>query len=353
MRLSILIIVAILLIANIASAELPLSVDFKFYETYVDNIFQTSTPIPDYVSLMYLDALYGLGTNTLINYNSNFNLFNDNSDLHNNIHFLGLDHERSVFKDNGALNFGLGLGLKNNSTDYEYYDYRVAGAYTDLKYLLTDTAFAKIGYQIEYKDHQNYDSISFLENSGLLQLSKTFSTRTTLQLFAETGRREYVNADTRDSILVSGSLKVAQSLTDLTGLQLQYTRHYVPENENIMSYLQAEYYGLDDLEDEYSYSGNQGQMTLKRIAPWNMMLKGTLSRETRDYNEFYLLDGIQKRKDTSTTVLLEVEKRFYSDSRFIPDTALHIQFLHKYNNSTNPEYDSSTNILSIGTHFAF
>jgi len=75
LRLYISIIAAILLITNIASAELPLSVDLKLYETYVDNIFQTSTPVPDYVSLMYLDALYGLGTNTLINYNSNFNLF--------------------------------------------------------------------------------------------------------------------------------------------------------------------------------------------------------------------------------------------------------------------------------------
>ena len=347
MRILILSIILIVFIISFVQAEVPLSAEFKLYSAYVDNLFQTSTPYSDYVTLLSLDTSLNLNESSSIQYVFDINRFKEYSDLHNQTHFLGINYGKSVFDGQGILQLGSFTGLHDNTSEYAYYDYRSVGVRSNLKYYFSETLFLLTEYQAEYENHHNFDDYSSLENYGFIQINKSFNTRTTVQTKLETGRRDHTNLDS-NATLITGSIKIAQSLADLTGLQLQYIWHNAYGNS---SYLLNNYYLLEDQDDEYSYSGNKWQLTLKHYAPWNIMLKGTLSRDQRSYNISFT-NG-QKRNDVNINVLLELEKRISFSNPLLQNISFYMQFLHKNTRSNDPNFQSATNILSIGSGISF
>jgi hypothetical protein len=356
MKLSLFIIMSFLCAVSIVYAETPLSANLKVYEVYIDNLFQTSTPDSDYVTLMNLNASFDLSQNTSTIYSVDVNLFNEYSDLHNQTHSLSINHKKAIFDEQGILYFGGRMGLRDNTSEYAYNDYRSAGAYSNLKYYLTQTAYAQAEYQIKYENHQNYQNYTSFENYGSIQTNKSFSTKTTLQARFEAGRRDYVNFDDNRNVnQVTGFVKVAQSLTDLTGLQLQYRWHNTTQRLPYFIRLLDSYNQMDDQDDEYAYSGSQWQLTLKSYTMWNMMIKSVFTREKRSYNPAIAIENpnVLERNDTITAFLLGIDKKISTQNRFIPESTLSVEFMHRRNNSSDPYYKSSTNILSIGTAFTF
>lgn len=339
--------ITFLIIANLVYAELPISVNIKIYETYVDNVFQTSNPDSDYVTLLYIDLDYAIEQNTSITYNSNANLFYRYKDLHNQAHHLSLEHEKSLLQYKGNLYFGAGLGLRDNQELYSYYDHFIAGSYVGVKYNFAESAYGQIEYQIGLKSYSEYPIYNSLENYGYLQLSKSFqTTRTTIQTRIDLGRRNYTSSKNHIS-QVTGSIRIAQSLTDLTGLQIKYSQHHASSFPFEDSFIQ-DYY-TSEFEDDYNYSGREVSLTLKCITVWNLLLKGSLIRKSKLFNIPYLqIDG-QARKDNNTDILLEVEKSFSSPNGI----SLHLEFLHRKNNSNDQYYDSSTSMFSAGMRVAF
>jgi hypothetical protein len=345
------IIMASLLVHTVNSDELPISANLKVYGTYIDNIFQTALSESDCVTLTYLDTSYDVTPGASIFYDANVNLFSEHSDLRNHVHHLGFDYERKVSDGVGLLSLGGTLGFRQNTPEYDPYDRRAGNVYAALKYYLAETILGKMGYRMDYESYPNYEAADFLENYGFLQFSKFFQSRTTLQVWADAGRREYLNLDTKNggsyAAQVTSSIKIAQSLTDVTGLQLQYLRHWSIGDDQIM---QDGYYSLEDfLEDDYSYSSRECQITLKHLGPWSTVAKGTLSRKSRRYRVPSIYTADQTRRDKDITLFLEVEKKFSLPLGSFPALALHIQFLHRRNSSNDPYYDYSANIFSIGT----
>jgi len=329
-------------------AEVPLSAGLSLYEAYVDNLFQTSDPYSDYVTLINLDASFDLGLSTSVLYDSDFNLFNEYSGLHNQTHHLSIDHEKVISDGQGTLYFGGGIGLHDGTSEYAYYDYRSAGAYTKLKYYLTETSFLQSEYQIGYEDHHSYRDYSSLNNYAAIQISKSFPTRTTAQARLEAGRRDYMNFDDNpNATILTVIIRIAQSLTDLTGLQLQYRWHNAPKST---PYFTDSYYNIESPDDEHSYSGTEWQLALKHYTIWNIMLKGTLTRDKRSYNTSIVSN--YERNDTSITALLEFDKKISINS-LLQNASIHIQYLYKSTESSDPYYQSNTSILSLGTRASF
>ncbi|MFC1718019.1 hypothetical protein ACFL6S_30440 [Candidatus Poribacteria bacterium] len=351
------IIMMFLAIYTVHSGELPVSADLKFYGTYIDNVFQNYLPESDYVTLTYLNTSYDVTPGTSIFYNANFSLFSEHPDLQNHTHYLGTDYERAIFQGKGRLYLGGKLGLRQNTSEYADYNRRSGNAYTTLKYYITKTTLAKIGYEIEYGSYPNLRTFNSLENHGFMQLSKSFQTRTTLQAMVAGGRREYTDmsddSDRSYASQVTGSLKLAQSLADNTGLQLQYLWHHASQGVD-EQYIEDAYYSAEEFfDDEYVYSGSEYRTVLKHMAPWRTTLKASLSMKDRDYNvpSIYTVSG--SREDRDITFRFEVEKGFSLPLGAATDFTLHIQFLHRRNNSNDSYYDYSTNMLSIGTKAAF
>ncbi len=342
--------ITFLIIASLAYAEFPVSVSLKMYETYVDNIFQTSDSDSDYVTLFYFDLDYTIKPNTIITYNSNANLFYKYTDLHNQAHYLSLEHEKNLLQNKSRLYFGAGLGLHDNRELYSFYDHHIAGSYIGFKYYFTESNLGQMEYQIDLKNYPEYSMYNSIENYGYLQLSKSFQTsRTTIQTRIDLGRRNYTNSiDSKNYInKVTGSIKIAQSLTDLTGLQLKYSEHRASSFPFEDSLIQ-DYY-TNEFEDDYNYSGREISLTLKHIALWNSIIKASLIRKSKLFNALSFGTDGQKREDNNTDILIEIEKEFSAFNGM----SLHLEFLHRKNNSSDKYYDSSTSMFSTGMKFIF
>jgi len=348
----------LLLVLNTAySRELPVSAQLKLYGTYINNVFQNYMPESDYVTLTYLNTSYDISPGASIFYDANLNLFTEHSDLQNHTHYLGTDYERAILQDKGRLYLGGKIGIRQNTSEYADYNRRSFDTYATLKYYLTKTTLAKISYGIEYGSYPNLRTFNFLENYGFLQLSKSFQTRTTLQTMLETGRRDYPDMynDVSGSYTsqITTSVKLAQSLADSTGLQLQYLWHHAPHGLE-EQYIGDAYYSAEEFfDDEYTYSGGEYRIVLKHLAQWGITLKASLSMKDRNYNvsTIYTEDG--SREDRDLAFRFEIEKGFSLPLDAATDFALHIQFLHRKSKSNDPYYDYSTNMLSIGTKAAF
>jgi hypothetical protein len=339
------------------SEELPLSAQLKLYGTYIDNVFQTYLPESDYVTLTYLDTSYDISPEASIFYDANFNLFSQHNDLQNHTHYLGTDYERSVFEGNGRLYLGGKVGIRQNTSEYSDYNRRSIDTYATLKYYLTQTTLAKVGYALEYGNYPNLNTFNSMENYGFFQLSRFFQTKTTLQGMLEAGRRDHPDMidDGNESYTsqFTGSLKLAQSLGDNTGLQLQYLWHYAPRGLDEL-YIEDAYYSAEEFfDDEYTYSGSEYRTVLKHLAPWRTTLKASFSMKDRNYNEPSFYIESRNREDREITFRFEIEKSFSLPLSSATDFALHIQFFHRKNESNDSYYDYSTNILSIGTKATF
>ena len=337
--------------------ELPLSTYLKLYGTYIDNVFQTNLPESDYVALTYLDASYDITSGASLFYDGNYNLFSEHSSLQNHTHYLGADYEKVIFGDQGRFYLGSKVGIRQNTSDYSDYNHRSFDTYATLKYYLTDTILAKTGYEAAYGSYPNLNTFSFVENFGFIQLSKFFQTRTTLQVMLEAGRRDYPDMieDTNGNYAsqLTGSIKIAQSLGNNTGLQLRYSWHDTPHGLN-EQYLNDSYYSAEEFfDDEYAYSGSEYKMVLKHLAPWRTTIKASIGLKDLSYNapSEYTESGV--REDRGVTFRFEVEKAFSLPVFTHHDVALHIQFLHKKNSSNDSYYDYSANTFSIGTKTAF
>lgn len=333
-------------ITSLVCADLPISVGLKMYETYVDNIFQTSDPDFDYVTLLYINLAYAVKQNLSIMYNSNINLFYKYTDLHNQSHYLSFEHEKSLLQQNGKLYLGAGIGLHDNREPYSYYDNNILGTYTGFKYYFTESTYSQMEYQVDFKNYPEYSVYNAIENYGYLQLSKSFqASRTTIQTRLDLGRRNYTDYSNSYIDQITGSIKIAQSLTDTTGLQLKYSKHYASSFPFEDSFIQ-DYY-TNELEDDYSYSGREVNLTIKQFAPWNLLIKSSFTRKSKLFNIPY--SDKQARRDNNTDILLEIEKEF----PVFNGMSLHLEFLHRKNNSNYPYYDSSTSIFSSGMKIAF
>lgn len=336
----------ILCITGLVYADLPLSIDFKVYETYVDNIFQTSNPDFDYVTLLYINLDYAIKQNISMVYNSNINLFYKYTDLHNQSHFLSLEHEKDLLQCKGKLYLGAGIGLNDNRRLYSNYDNNIVGTYAGFRYYFTELTYGQIEYQIDFNNYPEYSIYDSIENYCYLQLSKSIqASRTSIQTRVDLGRRNYTDYIKNYIDQVTGSIKIAQSFTDTTGLQLKYSKHHASSFPFEDSFIQ-DYY-TNEFEDDYNYSGREISLTLKQIAPWSLLIKGSFARKSKIFNVLYLDE--QARKDNNTDIMLEIEKDFSAFNGL----SLHLQFLHRKNNSNDKYYDSSTSIFSTGMKITF
>ncbi|MBD3182161.1 hypothetical protein GF312_07710 [Candidatus Poribacteria bacterium] len=384
------------------SQEIPLAARLMLHGAYADNIFQIKDAQEDYVGITDLDLLYSLTPELSLGYSFSSSLFYENSSLTNYSNHLSFNYEKYINGDKGILNIDGEINNRQNTPEYDIYDRNLAGLMSDLSYSISDSMQGKFDYKLQYQDYMNLDKFSFLENYGSLQFSRFFESRTTLQLNANLGYRSYYNYSDEGNdkaLQTTFILKIAQSIADLTGIQLKYIHHRIPiildiedNNEitedkpvkdNIIFYrknsplrnrlnqrpiiralirlnqarlmlkgLFAEdmyetqgFYTVEDfLNNEYNYSSNGYNITLKHFASWGIKLEGSFSREIRKYQ-------FNDQRDSNKVIMFNFEKEFIPNS--FPAFTLNIQIYNRKNQSTLAIYDYSFSIFSLGTEFVF
>jgi hypothetical protein len=366
------------------------AVRLNLYSSYTDNLFQSSQPRADWVNLLYADLDWGLGPSAGLYYTGNASLFRQYPELFNHAHLLGVNYLREGLA--GELRAGASLSARLDRRLYEYRDYAGGGVFAEAKRYLREDLVGRVGYALKVQEYLNVSRQSYVEQSASARLTRFLPSRTTLDLRAELGIKSYLRrgevsppvptltsagpeiwinsymeqeevfppgADRgRHLVQGSGGLKLAQSLGERTGLQLEYTRQHSFSGQG--RFLFGPLYDFDDelFSDRYSFQGQSLGLRLKHLGRWGAQLELGGQLGSRNYIERLALDlegfplGLdQKRRDRWQLLDLELV-RFFQPARG-PGLELGLHWSYRRTNSNDPYYDAGVSTYSAGLEYAF
>ena len=230
---------------------------------------------------------------------------------------------------------------------------------------------------VSLTDYEELDDLNnFWGNIGVL-LNKSFETRTTLIGAINYNYKNYFSTDLNDNELTGDTLyspssnafisqinyfgRIAQSLTEKTGLALQYsvknilggTASYVRELEYIYGD-ESQYF-----DDPVSYSSAFYTIQLTQILPQDIMFRLMFSKGDKDYpsHGIYLdlenFDQNIMRKDNQSYFQISLIKDFYTGNDEQNTLSLQLSFDIVSNKSNSYWYNYETNSLNFGIDFQF
>jgi hypothetical protein len=340
--------------------------------SYTDNLFQSYNQRSDWINQAYIDLDYVFDGPFNLYYNGSANQFNENGDLFSHTHQLGLSYVKQWDQRN-LLQIGTDLSTRLDRPVYQYRDMVEASTYINAKFYLRPEWLARSGYSLSYLEYLNAGSYSFFEQSAFFQLSRFLSSRTTVQLRTELGLKTYAQSANTEDILLPvragesrnllqwvGRFKVAQSLGDYTGLQIEYRKRANLSGRS--RYTDVAFYNPDDdlFDDRYSYQGDSLGATLKHIAPLEVDLEASGQLESRRYTGRLALDLVGEplpsgatRQDTRQTLRLAAGKDFYLNQGPAQTVRLQLEWLYRNTDSNDPYYSADARTYTAGLSFEF
>ena len=362
------------LLATSAPAAAQIIPRVNLYSSFTDNLFQNYNRQSAWINHAFIDLDYVPNAALNIYYSGSANIFSDYEDLFSHIHRTGVSYMRlGEENDRSTFYAAAELALRLNRPLYDYRDFVQAETYANFKAYLKPTLLSRCSYSLRYQEYLNAGDYSFLEQILLAQLSHFLPSRTTLQMQAELGLKTYARAAASDTAAIpvrTGSdrnlmqlktrLKIAQSLGDNTGLQLEYRMR---SNFIGQSRFRAEqfYNPNDDLfDDGYSYEGHELRSTLKHLAPWGLVVELSGFVEHRDYTgrpaldlEGFLVAEAVTRTDERKTLALTVERTFYLQESRINEIRLQLEWLYRDIESNDAYYQTDSQIYATGVQIDF
>jgi hypothetical protein len=344
----------------------------NLYSSYTNNLFQTYNQQSSWINHVFIDLDYAPRTDLNLYYSGSTNVFSEYEDLFSHTHRTGVSYMHSGENLN-TLHAGGELALRLDRPLYDYRDFLQAETYVNAKAYLKPTLLSRSGYSLRYQEYLNAGDYSFFEQVLFAQLSQFLPSRTTLQARAKLGLKTYardVGSDTstvpvragsdRNLVQLVSRLKIAQSLGNNTGLQLEYRRRANLAGQS--RYAQEELYNPDDdlFDDHYSYSGDELRTTLKHLAPWGLLMELTGRSEQRNYEgrpaldlEGFLLAASTTREDTRNTLALTTEKTFYLEEGRVREIRLQLEWLYRDIQSNDAYYQTDSQVYSTGVQIDF
>ncbi|MCB9205962.1 MAG: hypothetical protein H6611_01390 [Ignavibacteriales bacterium] len=311
---------------------------------------------------------FGLG------YYGNYSNFNNMTDR--NFYW----HQFGFWNATNNLMFGLYVEQRINQLEYEYFDYSNYNAYikhkasTDGFTFLTQAAFTLT----------SYDQLSDLNNwmgSIGTSINKSFESKTTIIGGVNFNYKNYyeTNLDTTETMMMNSRrfsytesnsayttqlnyyLRLAQSLTETTGLALQYTGRNIIDG-TAKTVRELEYaYGDESqyFDDPISYEGYTLNSQITQILPSEITLRLSYFYNYKEYPSqgIYLneeeIDDNTIRLDEQHIFNLSLSKTVYLGNE--NDYALYLSLSYQMiNNLSNSYwYDYKANSFNMGIDFQF
>lgn len=353
-----------------AAAQTAVQLDVE--ASYTDNLFQNYTRRSDRVTLAYFDLNYVPRPRLNLYYSGNASVFANYQDLFSHNHQIGSDYTWSSPGGNQVA-AGAAAGLRLDRLAYQYQDYVQGNAYLTAKVYLRPRCVSRAGYQVRYRGYGKVKGYSFAEQVAFAQLSQTLQTRTTLQVQGEMGMKTYVRTAAEGSesfgairgsgednlVQMVARFKVAQSLRERMGLQLEYLLRKNLTGRN--RYVRVETYNSDDelFDDRYSYAGDEFRVTLKHLA-WGLQAEMTGQYAQRRYEKRpaldlngFLIGPAVMRQDTRKGLTVNAERKFRLSGAVIQEVRLQVEWLYTDVNSNDPYYQAVTQVYSTGLQIGF
>jgi hypothetical protein len=290
-----------------------------------------------------------------------------------------------------------------NKQPYNFYDFRQVLAYANAKYYLDfeNGLMTRMGYRFRYRAYANLDELSYSDHSVFIQFSKFLESKTTLIAELQLGNKLYISSpqttlsgrsssasggmmgsgemwgervntgmgstmsvvsyDNPATTQLTGTLRVAQSLTSSTGLSLQYlARGNISPRTRFISNGGADYLSDEELwDDPYGYESNEWSLTLTQVLPWEMTGRAVGESSSKLYSRSIFLPGDTdvptgpSRADKRFTMTVEIKKSFDRLLGILDDVVFSLGYFYLQNESNDTYYRFRNNSFSLGVSKQF
>lgn len=355
------------LILNSVSAQWRLSLATT--QEYSNNPFNSPIESPSMVSSINLGIEKDFSALS-IGYYGNYTNFFDISERNFFWHQVGL------WNLTDSTIYGIYFEQRGNTKNYESYNYSNLSSY--YKQNFTFNSFNVLGnIALSYTDYPYLiDLRNILLNTGLM-LNKSFETKTTLIGGVSFNYKNYISSDLNSNELVGDSmqsssshaftsqlssyLRLAQSITENTGLAIQYTNQTIlGGTANFIRELDY-IYGDESqyFDDPISYQGNKVSAQLTQMISETMILKLNYSYASKEYPSQAkyetpdIYDASSLRLDKKTDINLSFAKYFYFGNEEQNALLVSLSYNFTDNNSNSYWYNYKTNEVSLTINFQF
>ncbi|MCW8850701.1 MAG: hypothetical protein OQJ81_12035 [Melioribacteraceae bacterium] len=338
-------------------------------QEYSNNPFSSPFPIASMVSSFNLGIEKDFSSLSLGYYGNYTNFANDDT---RNFYW----HQFGLWNLTDSTMYGFYAEQRVNTINYNYYNYSNLNAYYKRKFNFD--GFTLLGNAAaSYTDYSNLEDLrNILLNSGLM-FNKSFETKTTLIGGVNFNYKNYVSSDLKSTELTGDSLespssnaftsqltsylRIAQSLTESTGLALQYSNQTIlGGTANFIR--QIDYvYGDESqyFDDPISYQGNSLSAQLTQLFSETMFFKINFSYASKEYPsqgiyesiDYY--DELKIRVDNKTDLNLSLTKYFYTGKEEQNTLLLTLSYNMINNNSNSFWYDYKSNQVSLLLNYQF
>jgi hypothetical protein len=213
----------------------------------------------------------------------------------------------------------------------------------------------KGGYQGELSSYTEY---SVLENSRHLfdiEISKTFTSKTTLNLALAHTLRDFDEGDNTYNWTDIG-LKIAQSINIRTGLSVAYLERFSSTGSRPLS----TFYIISGVSAYWdSWEGRQAKLSLKRIFPFGILSRTELLWWNRKFNydeqiseELPWLEGKSSRFDYGFALYSFFRRQFNLNSRYGRYIAASISAGYSDNRSDDDYYSFNNYYIECGLEYS-
>ncbi len=343
------------------------------YSTYTDNLFLSNSRQADWINLAFVDLDYSLNEDFGFFYSGSAHLFNENDDLFNHLHQVGLSFARP-FGATGSFYAGTEAGLRLDRPLYDYRSFLQTRAFASAKVYLHPALLAHASYSVRRQDYINAADYSYYEQNFQTRLTHFLPTHTTLQVAGELGWKTHIAAvedlsftnfeiparfgQDRRVVQWVSSAKLAQSIGSDIGVQFEWRQRI--QLSGASRYIGSLFYNPNDdlFDDRYSYSGQHLRSSLKYLAPWGTIFESTLEREMRDYSSRLAYDAggqllQQTQAETRYAARANLQKTFYLEGGWIREIGVDGEWSYRRIDSNDPYYDAAARSYTVGLQIGF
>jgi hypothetical protein len=381
------------------------------FSSYDDNAFRNALGQTDFITTTALSLEYQPNkSNFSLFVNGNMNLFKDYFDRRYFSNSFGAAFTKPFGdEDENAFSTNATYFMRFNKERYNYYDFSQFVGSLNIKYYLDseEGLLSRAGYRLRYRNYRNLEEFSYLEHYGFVQLSRFFETKTTVSAEVDFGNKNYVmspsaystagsstgtwgmmgnggmtgngemmgngerwshgggNMDPTTRLIsysspnttqLIGIVRVAQSITQTTGLSVQYLRRWdLSDRTRFLSNGAVDYQGDEELwDDPYGYHGDEYNAALTQVLPWEMTIRISADYLVKDYARriFTPTDTDVPtgplRSDTRLVGSVEVRKTLETDWAVFNGIMISVSYFYQKNNSNDPYYNFRNNNFSLG-----
>ena len=338
-------------------------------QNYNSNPFNSPQPI----STMITSIDFGIGNNWEefgIGYFGSFSLFHQ---IDSRNYYW---HQAGIWNSTDSSIYGFYFEQRRNAEEFNYYNYSNYNIYAKNKFLFKGiNIFTNVLLSAtDYAELNDLDNI--WGGLGLL-LNKSFETKTTLIGGANYNYKNYFSTDLNDYELTGDTLssssskafvsqisyfgRVAQSLTENTGIALQYsikeilggTASYVRQLEYIYGD-ESQYF-----DDPISYNSNFYSIQLTQILPEDIIFRLKFSNGEKDYPSQGIytdpvnFDQNSIRVDNQSFLQILLSKDIYTGMDEQNTISIQLSYDIVSNESNSYWYNYESRSLNFGIDFEF